>query len=140
MISAFGCCIQRSELGLLAELGPESCSYCSSYLDRRSRFPVLINSSYRTATELILTGTDSQSERGLLRDLESRNYSYCSSHLRRCCRSSVLNSGCGEATGLVIRETDSETSGASACRIQSSELGLLPELGPRNYSYCSSNL
>eukprot|EP00959_Pyramimonas_sp_CCMP1952_P055436 1158802-Pyramimonas_sp.AAC.1 len=34
---------------------------------------------------------------------------------------------------------DSETSGASACRIESSQLCLLPELGPRNYSYCSSH-
>eukprot|EP00959_Pyramimonas_sp_CCMP1952_P052903 1106546-Pyramimonas_sp.AAC.1 len=38
-----------SELGLLAELGPQTYSYYSCPLDRRSRFSVL-NSSYRTAT------------------------------------------------------------------------------------------
>eukprot|EP00959_Pyramimonas_sp_CCMP1952_P458773 9477184-Pyramimonas_sp.AAC.1 len=43
------------------------------------------------------------------------------------------------AAGLVVTEIDLETSAASACRIQSSELGLLPELGLRNYSYCSSH-
>eukprot|EP00959_Pyramimonas_sp_CCMP1952_P336965 7056431-Pyramimonas_sp.AAC.1 len=32
----------------------------------------------------------------------------------------------------------SERSGAPPCRIQSSELCLLLELGPSNYSYCSS--
>eukprot|EP00959_Pyramimonas_sp_CCMP1952_P149182 3121562-Pyramimonas_sp.AAC.1 len=37
------------------------------------------------------------------------------------------------ATVLVITEIDLETSGASAGRIQSSELGLLPESGLRNY-------
>eukprot|EP00959_Pyramimonas_sp_CCMP1952_P121324 2537004-Pyramimonas_sp.AAC.1 len=34
---------------------------------------------------------------------------------------------------------DLETSGASACGIQSSEIGLLPELGPRSCSCCSSH-
>eukprot|EP00959_Pyramimonas_sp_CCMP1952_P234036 4890655-Pyramimonas_sp.AAC.1 len=37
------------------------------------------------------------------------------------------------ATVLVITEIDFKTSGASCCRMQSSELGLLPELGLRNY-------
>eukprot|EP00959_Pyramimonas_sp_CCMP1952_P468448 9493274-Pyramimonas_sp.AAC.1 len=45
-----------------------------------------------------------------------------------------------EATGLVLTEIDSETSGAPACRIQSSELGVLPELASQNYSYSSSHL
>eukprot|EP00959_Pyramimonas_sp_CCMP1952_P273730 5721506-Pyramimonas_sp.AAC.1 len=38
---------------------------------------------------------------------------------------------------MVVTRSDLESLSASACRIQSSELGLLPELGPRNYSYCS---
>eukprot|EP00959_Pyramimonas_sp_CCMP1952_P022892 480978-Pyramimonas_sp.AAC.1 len=49
----------EAELGLLAELGLQTYSYYSSHLDRRSRLSVL-NSSYRTATELILTDTDSE--------------------------------------------------------------------------------
>eukprot|EP00959_Pyramimonas_sp_CCMP1952_P427956 8962481-Pyramimonas_sp.AAC.1 len=56
------------------------------------------------------------------------------------CQFSALNSGCRGATELVLTGIDSETSVASAYRIQSSELGLLPELGPRNYSYYSSHL
>eukprot|EP00959_Pyramimonas_sp_CCMP1952_P389368 8158849-Pyramimonas_sp.AAC.1 len=69
-----------------------------------------------------------RSELCLLLELGPRNCSYSSSHLDRWCRFSVLNSGCRGATGLEISETDSGTSGASACRIQRSELGLLLEL------------
>eukprot|EP00959_Pyramimonas_sp_CCMP1952_P403521 8455625-Pyramimonas_sp.AAC.1 len=39
---------------------------------------------------------------------------------------------------LMVTAIDLDTSGASACGIQSSEIGLLPELG-RNCSYCSSH-
>eukprot|EP00959_Pyramimonas_sp_CCMP1952_P159912 3344577-Pyramimonas_sp.AAC.1 len=99
----------------------------------------------------MLTETDSESsgafvcyiqrsELGLLLELGPRDYSYSSSHLERCCRFSLLNSGCRGATGLVITKIDSERSGASACRMQRSEIGLLLELGPQNYSYCSSHL
>eukprot|EP00959_Pyramimonas_sp_CCMP1952_P026935 565589-Pyramimonas_sp.AAC.1 len=50
---------QRSELGLVAELGAQTHSYCSSHLDRNSGFSVL-NSSCSTSTELIFTETDSE--------------------------------------------------------------------------------
>eukprot|EP00959_Pyramimonas_sp_CCMP1952_P188507 3942415-Pyramimonas_sp.AAC.1 len=73
-----------SEVGLLAELGPQTCSYYSSHRSRRSRF-------------------------------------------------SVLNSSCRAVTELTVTEIDWESSGAFVCRIESAELGLLPELGPRNY-------
>eukprot|EP00959_Pyramimonas_sp_CCMP1952_P299783 6270362-Pyramimonas_sp.AAC.1 len=53
-------CLSSPELGLPAELGPQTYSYYSSHLDRRSRFSVL-NSSYRTDTELIRTESDSES-------------------------------------------------------------------------------
>eukprot|EP00959_Pyramimonas_sp_CCMP1952_P223832 4680266-Pyramimonas_sp.AAC.1 len=106
---AFGCSNQRSELALLAEPSPQTYSYYSNHLDRRSRFPEL-NSSYKTATRLIVTETDSESsvafvyriqssELGLLSDPESRNCSYSSSHLESCCRLPALNSGCREAAG-----------------------------------------
>eukprot|EP00959_Pyramimonas_sp_CCMP1952_P401470 8412267-Pyramimonas_sp.AAC.1 len=39
---------------------------------------------------------------------------YCSER----CWFSALNSGCGEAAGLVLAGVDSQTSDASACRIQ----------------------
>eukprot|EP00959_Pyramimonas_sp_CCMP1952_P328181 6870913-Pyramimonas_sp.AAC.1 len=64
---------------------------------------------------------------------------YYWSHLKRCCRFSLLNSDCGVATVLEVTGIDLETSDASACRIHSSELGLLPDLSLRNYSYCSSH-
>eukprot|EP00959_Pyramimonas_sp_CCMP1952_P250396 5233646-Pyramimonas_sp.AAC.1 len=41
---------------------------------------------------------------------------------------------------MTISGIDSETSGAPARQMQSSELGVLPELGLRNYSYSSSHL
>eukprot|EP00959_Pyramimonas_sp_CCMP1952_P313164 6555146-Pyramimonas_sp.AAC.1 len=79
------------------------------------------------------------SQLGLLPDLESRTYSYRSSHLETCCWVSVLNSSCRAATVLAVTAIHLKTSGSFACRIQSSELGLLPELGPHNHSYCSSH-
>eukprot|EP00959_Pyramimonas_sp_CCMP1952_P074995 1567211-Pyramimonas_sp.AAC.1 len=39
---------------------------------------------------------------------------------------------------MAVTGIDLKTSGASACRIQGSEIGLLPELGQQNCSYCSS--
>eukprot|EP00959_Pyramimonas_sp_CCMP1952_P055491 1159618-Pyramimonas_sp.AAC.1 len=51
----------------------------------------------------------------------------------------LFNSGCKRTAGLVITGIDSETAGAFAFRIQSSDLCLLPELGPQNHSYCSSH-
>eukprot|EP00959_Pyramimonas_sp_CCMP1952_P186194 3893521-Pyramimonas_sp.AAC.1 len=60
----------------------------------------------------------------------SANYSCSSSHLERCGPFSALNSSCEGAAGLVITGVDSETSVASACRI---ELDLLPKLDTRNY-------
>ncbi len=100
---------------------------------------------------MVITGIDSEtsgasvcriqsSALGLLPELGPRNYSYCSRHLQRCCRFSALNSGCKGAAGLVITGIDSETSGASACCIQMSELGLILELDSRNYLHCSSDL
>eukprot|EP00959_Pyramimonas_sp_CCMP1952_P057892 1208365-Pyramimonas_sp.AAC.1 len=71
------------------------------------------------------------SELGLLPDLEPRNYSYWSSHLENCSRYSTRAEGGYSAGGH--RNRFEETSGASDCRIQSSELGLLPKLGLRNY-------
>eukprot|EP00959_Pyramimonas_sp_CCMP1952_P207111 4332519-Pyramimonas_sp.AAC.1 len=53
---------------------------------------------------------------------------------------SALDTGCRGATGLLLTGIDSETLGASFCEIQSSELGVLPELGPQNCSYLSSHL
>eukprot|EP00959_Pyramimonas_sp_CCMP1952_P305217 6387392-Pyramimonas_sp.AAC.1 len=44
------------------------------------------------------------------------------------------------AAGLVLTGIDSETSDASVCRMQRSELCLILELGLPNYSYCSSHL
>eukprot|EP00959_Pyramimonas_sp_CCMP1952_P301532 6308713-Pyramimonas_sp.AAC.1 len=49
------------------------------------------------------------------------------------------NPSCRGAPWLIITAIDLETSGASAFRIQSSVLCLLPELGLRNYSYCLSH-
>eukprot|EP00959_Pyramimonas_sp_CCMP1952_P070387 1469913-Pyramimonas_sp.AAC.1 len=60
-------------------------------------------------------------------------------YIESCCRFSVLNSALRVATGLVITETNSQTSGASACRMQRSELGLLLKLDPQNYSCRSSH-
>eukprot|EP00959_Pyramimonas_sp_CCMP1952_P270832 5661894-Pyramimonas_sp.AAC.1 len=39
---------------------------------------------------------------------------------------------------MAVTGIDLKTSGASTCRVQSSELGLLSELGQQNYLYCSS--
>eukprot|EP00959_Pyramimonas_sp_CCMP1952_P221104 4622437-Pyramimonas_sp.AAC.1 len=46
--------MQRSEIGLLLELGQQNYSYPSSHLDRNCRFSVL-NSSSTAATELMRT-------------------------------------------------------------------------------------
>ncbi len=97
-----------------------------------------------TAIDLKTSGASAcgsqSSELGLLPELGPRTCSYCSSHLERCCRFSALNSGCRGAAGLVITGIDSETSDASACRIQRPELGLILELGLGNYSFCLSYL
>eukprot|EP00959_Pyramimonas_sp_CCMP1952_P273992 5727503-Pyramimonas_sp.AAC.1 len=96
------------------------------------------------ATELMLIATGSKlsgafvcciqrSEVGLLLELGPRSSSYSSSHLHRCSWVSVLNSGCRRATELVRAETDSESSCAFVRLVQRSQLGLLLELGPRNY-------
>eukprot|EP00959_Pyramimonas_sp_CCMP1952_P392030 8214760-Pyramimonas_sp.AAC.1 len=53
----FACRMQRSEIGLQLELGPQNCSYCSSHLHRDCQFSVLFSSS-REATELMRTETD----------------------------------------------------------------------------------
>ena len=69
------------------------------------------------------------------------NYSYVLRViLRDAVRSLHLTRAVGRAAWLVITGIDSETSDASACRMQRSELGLILELGLPNYSYCSSHL
>eukprot|EP00959_Pyramimonas_sp_CCMP1952_P107273 2243037-Pyramimonas_sp.AAC.1 len=42
-------------------------------------------------------------------------------------------------SAVLVTAIDLETSAASACGIESSEIGLLPELGRRNCSYWSSH-
>eukprot|EP00959_Pyramimonas_sp_CCMP1952_P363015 7601565-Pyramimonas_sp.AAC.1 len=63
-----------------------------------------------------------RSEFGLLSELGSQNCLYCSSPLERCCQFSALNSGCRGSTALVITGADSETSGLSACQLESPEI------------------
>eukprot|EP00959_Pyramimonas_sp_CCMP1952_P127825 2673520-Pyramimonas_sp.AAC.1 len=74
----------RSELGLIAELGPQTYSYYLSHRSRRSRFCFLnpelgTSSATRTRSAILL---------------------YYSSHSESCCRFSALNSGCRKAAGL----------------------------------------
>eukprot|EP00959_Pyramimonas_sp_CCMP1952_P236568 4943894-Pyramimonas_sp.AAC.1 len=87
--------MQRSELGLLLELGPRIYSYRSSHLNWICRFAVL-NLSSRGSTELIRAETDSESscafvcciqrsQLGLLLGLGPQNYMYSSSRLDRSC-------------------------------------------------------
>eukprot|EP00959_Pyramimonas_sp_CCMP1952_P402713 8438840-Pyramimonas_sp.AAC.1 len=59
---------------------------------------------------------------GLLPELDPRSCSYFSSHPERCCRFPALDPAAGGGCRAGDHRIDSETSDASACRMQRSEL------------------